>query len=519
MATSTVTPPASAPAAAPSTPSPASAPSSSTPSTPAPATPVSTTVETPSAEPKSMADKLAEGWTAAKAAVEADQTAEEVPVVEPAAVVPATEEEITATPVVEPEKTEEEKTAAAATEEVPELDDGQSLAPQDFFKELNSDPAAKKFFDDHPEIKNKVGAALRRDSENREIRQYVPTVEAAREISGAAATFQQVDNLFLKATTAEGADAFVTTWAKQALITGPDGKPLMDEHGKYQVHPALPYVLDRIAGNKLGMWAQSVAETGKLPAQLAPLVDAIKSFAVTKGDERLQAVAEILKEAMSTPSSSALGEVPDELKPFASSLKAEREALDNEKATAARQQQERQDALHQQSIERAETKAIDAIRAQLKPSFDRAGLTDFEADAARREIGDLIDQKLGDDSLYQHIYDSILIEPPSESREKKLTKHMLTYTQEKLGPIVADVLRKAKAGTLKRQTDRQDKVDTQKKASSSDPRGTSITAPSTQPLTTNAAIIAEYKAANNGEAPTQEYVLGEALKRVRTQRA
>lgn len=481
MSTPAIAAPVSAPAPAASSPAPAPV------TTPTPAPSPTPTPAPVTSEPQSMEDKLGAAW---KAVRESTSTAE--PVTE--AVTPSPEEP--ATPATEPEAVAETETAAEPAEPAtPEfelsLDDGDPASPEALFKELKADPAAAKFFEDRPELKNKVMAALRRDTENREIRKFIPDVETAKQVTAAASTFQQIDNRFLAATTPEGAQEFLNHWVKEAMFTGDDGKPLRDAEGRYQMHPALEYTFDHIFSNKLSV---------------------LEAQAQKSGDERLQAAVEIIK-GLSSPSPSAVEDVPENLKPYADSLKAERAALDKEKADGVRQRQETAKATHQQSIVRAESKAADNIKAQLKPSFAKAGLTDFESEAALQKIGNAVDAKLEADGLYQSLYDSILLQAPSEAREKALTKHMLTYTNIYLGTILAETLRAAKGGALNRQTDKQTTVEGQKKASQTDPRGTSTAAVAPQQRTSNAAIEKEYTDAHNGEKPSLEWVLGEAFKR------
>src|SRR5579864_1889884 len=144
-------------------------------------------------------------------------------------------------------------------------------------------------------------------------------------MSQGASLMQTFDNSFLKATTADGAQEFLNHWVREAMIVDDKGQPVM-ENGKYKLHPSLPFIFDHIAGNKVSVWADQVKQTGRLPEQIAPLVASLREFAISKGDERLQAAADIFKEAIS-PSSSAQGELPAELKPYADSLKAKEEAL------------------------------------------------------------------------------------------------------------------------------------------------------------------------------------------------
>lgn len=538
MATTTVTPPASAPAAAPSTP--AAAPSTpvtttAPATTAAPETTAPVTASETTSEPKSMSDRLAEGWEKAKAAVPLEEKDETIPETE------ATTEtaETTETPEVEaaPETKTEETAETPETTETPEVtadavewDDGDVADPAALANELKNDPAAQKFFEDRPALKGQIFGALRRDKENREIRSYIPDVETAKIVTGAATAFQNIDNKFLGATTPEGVQGFLNHWIQEAMILDDQGKPIMGADGKYQLHPSLPYIFEHISGNKLKVYADQVGKTGKIPEQLAPIVDALRSFAVTKGDERLQAVADVLKEVMS-PSSSGSEEIPDALKPFAEKLQAERADLDKQKRADADRQQREQQAAHLQSIDRAESKAAESVKGQLKQRFESSGLTEFEQASALREIGDQIEAHLGrveadgswtkgshpSSPMFQSLYDSIIKNnAPGEAREKKLTKHLLTYTQQILGPITAQVMRAAKKGALDRQAEKKTTVDSQTRVSKVDPRGTSIAASRPQastPAQMRTQVIADLTK-QLGREPEMSEVMKETWARV-----
>jgi hypothetical protein len=492
MATTTVTPPASAPAAAPSTPAP------STPSTPAtPATPAApvTTPQEPTGD--SGIDRIREGWQKAKETVAVEEVPEEPAVEEPPAVeTPAAEE-----PVTEEPATEEPVAQPAAAEELPELDDGTTLAPQDFAKALKGNAEAEKFFNDNPDLKGQVFQALRLVNETREIRQLIPDVETAKEVTQAAATWQSYDTKFLGATTPEGEEAFLNTWVREALIVDDQGNPKVDAQGKYTFHPALDRIFGRIYNNKL---------------------DVLLEHADKTGDERLKTAVEIIRE-VTAPPSPGLDEVPDHLKPYADSVKQREQAVTEKEQAATRAEAERVRVAHDQSIDRAESKAADSVQRQLEPLFKKAGLSKFESDSALRKIGEAVDAELDKNGFYQAKLQSLLNQPPGEDREKAHLKLMLQFTQPIMGRIASQVTREAKSGTLDRQTDRQSQRETQVNNSRSEPRGTKITAPSTQPQSpaeVRAKIVADYKAAHNGDEPESQYVLAEAMKyeRARGQR-
>jgi hypothetical protein len=550
--------PASAPApAAPSapapaaSPAPASAPSSpaapSAPSSGAPAGAPDSGLGAPAApkEPTSLREKIEQGWKEVVSKTPEELEAEAAKASDaPPAEAPA---EIPAAAVEEPKPGEakpgDATPADAPAEAVQELDlgGGPVFGPKEFNDAITKDAAAKAYYDAHPEEKHAISAALRRSGDALKIAEHGIYPDNAPTIAKAAATFQSIDNHFLSAANddgtpnPDGAKAFLSSWVKEAMMVGADGKPMMDANGKYQLHPAIYSIFDTIYGNKQDVYLQQMTQGGKLPAPLAKTLGSILDFYATQaqaqGDDgdRLLAGVNILRE-VSALSSPASGELPDQLKPFADSLKAKETALNERDAVAARQQQESTRTAHLQSIERAETKAADNAKAQLKPAFDKAGLSEFEATAAMGRIGDLIDQKLGiknedgtwsqaTDSrapLFQSVYDSILRQAPSDKREQALTKHILTYTNEILGTVAGEVLRMAKGGALDRQNSRQATVDAQTRTSRTEPHGTSVnpSGPQTKsPTQEREAIQAEYAKTHDGRKMPLSELLAEQFKR------
>jgi len=521
MATTTVAP-VSAPA--PSAPAPAAAPPVS--STPAPSTP-SVSVDSPSVgSSDTLEATLGKAWENAKAAVPLDggepEPAKEPGVTEPAAEVP--KEEPAAAPAEPEAKAEPEKKEPVATpEEEFKLaldDDGEAASPESLYKELKADPAAQKFFEDRPELKNKVMAALRRDTENREIRKIVPDVETAKEMSKGATLFSDFDIRFLRATTPEGYKGFIDKWVEEAIITGADGKPVMNADGTYKLHPSLPYIMNTIYQNQAAYALAEFKKTGTMTPQMTEvgtaLADHLLAQAKLKGDERLEQVAELFKEALA-PQSSASEEIPEHLKTLQDSLTAKEKALQDKEQADARQRQESErtaaETARTQAVDRAEQRAADSVKSQLKPLFATSGLSDFETDAALNRIGKAVDEAMEKDGFYQSQLESARETLTGQELEKRVFKLMMTWANVHIGDVAAKVIREAKGGALNRQTQREATVDGQKKASTADPRGTSIAAAQPSQKVSNAQIEKEYMDSHNGEKPSLEWVLGEVMKR------
>ena len=519
MATTTVTPPASAPAAA----APSAAPSApvSTPSTPVVSTPVETPKSTETGPldggEQTIESKILAGWQKVKAE-------SETPAVEkPAEAAPVTPEPEAAAPVVaepeaQPEVKVEEKTAAAPADEfkidASEFEDG--LAPADFAKAIATDPAVSKFFDGNPAVKGQVFAALRRDAENREIRQLIPDVDTAKVVVGAAGTYQRFDNSFLSAEQ-DNAQGFTNHLMTEARMVGEDGKPILDAAGNPTFHPSLGIFLRKTRDDANNWSFAEMEKTGKIPENLSPFLDALQKHATSTGNERVQAAVNALREEAGSAPSSPSDALPEELKPYADKLQRDRAALDKEKSDAARTREESAKVANQQSIDVAEQGAIEALLRTLQPKLTEAGLSKFESDAAWTEIGARIDKALEADPLYGPIYQSILLKAPGAAREAELRKHILKYAGPKAPRILTEVLRLAKSGALERQTAKDTKVEGQRQVSATDPRGTSIapSSPTAQtPHQMRTEIVKAYQDAHNGESPSMEHVFAEEFKRM-----
>lgn len=506
MSTSAITPTASAPAggAAPSAPAaPAGGAAVSTPSTPAAGGGAAegggtSSPDTGGSGDISVEQRLSQGWQKQFGEEAAEGEGEEEPpeIGEGEAEEGETDQALEGVEGEEAGEGEDTPEGEAEAEAAPEftLDDGEPVGPVQFADFLKANPEAQKALDANPELKNKVFGALRRDEENRALREIVPDVETARAVTGAAATYQNFDNRFLGATTPEGAQKFLEYWVKEAMYTDDQGQPILKD-GKYQFHPALTYTFDHIYNNK---------------------ISALKQQAEKSGNERLQAALDVLMEETS-PTSTAQGEIPEELRAHADALTERERALTAKEQASAREEAERQQVANQQSIDRAETKAAESVQGLLKPLFAKASLSEFEQNAALQKIGELVDESLGANSLYQAMYDSILQREPGEAREKALTAHMLKFTNEILGKIATKVVREAKGGALTRQPAKQSQVDAQRRTSKTDPKGASVgttrTAATTDPAQLRATIVNEYKAAHGGEEPPREYLMEQMAKR------
>jgi hypothetical protein len=299
------------------------------------------------------------------------------------------------------------------------------------------------------------------------------------------------------------------------------------ENGQYKMHESFPYILNQIYQNQATYALSEFKKSGTLTPQLTEALMAIADHFLQKaklsGDERLEAAAEIFKGAIA-PQPSASEEIPEHLKALSDSLTAKEKALQEKEQSDARQRQESESKAAKdartQAIERADGRAADSIKAQLKPLFATSGLSSFEADAALNRIGQAVDELMEKDEFYQAQRSSAEAQLSGDALEKRLLKLTMTWANVHMGEVATKVLREAKGGAIQRQTERTATVDSQKKASAADPKGTSITsAPAGPQKFSNAQIEKEYMDSHSGERPSLEYVLGEVLKRNSARRA
>jgi hypothetical protein len=397
----------------------------------------------------------------------------------------------------------------AGAEPVPELVlEDTAFGPKELGDFLKKDAGVEKFFNQNPEVKNRIFAMARRDAETRGIRQIAPTLELAKEMQRGHALYSEIDDNFLKADTPEGFKGFMDMWLEQAVITDDSGKPVLDGDGKYKVHPALTSIIENIHSNRNDVLANQMAQSGKIPRDLADSTLKVIDFLSKSADEGIQEAAKLVKEVLA-PSSSASGQLPDELKPYSESLQAKEKELNDRIAAQDRTQRDSEKAAHKEALRRADFKAAEVCLAQVNPLLKAAGLTEYEQKAAKAQIGDLVDQKLRDITGYQIARNRLEAGKVDAAREKEISKIVVTYTQEILGDIVRDVIRGATAGKLDRQTATDNRIAEQQRTSRTDPRGTSVNGGPSAPMSAaqlEDAVIKEYKDAHNGESPDRRYI-------------
>lgn len=520
--------PAAPASPAPAAPAPAAAAPSPAPvSSPAPAA-AQPAPQDPGRE-LSIEEKIHVGWEKAKAAVPVTEEAPDAAVeagapaqAEPAVPVEGepTAGEQTPEQIAAAAKAAEEE-AAGTVEDTEPIDIGESLAPKDFADKIKG-TEAEKFFNANPDVRDLVYGALRRDTDNREIRSIVPDAATARSAVASATRWNKFDSGFLDATTPDGAQSFLSGLIHMAIEYDDKGEPILDAGGGYKFHPALPTILNTVGDKRVSVLRESIQKSAKIEGQARDLfLDGLKALetqagALTGDDaDRLHAALDIIRGVV--PAAPQPQDEPQDIKDTRAALKAKEDAL-------TRQGSEQREAEIQQAIDRAGRAAFARIDGQLKPLFSKSGLQGTVLEKARAEVGARLDAELEKNGYYQTLYDGIehrlKAETDSAKREaieKELMAHELLYSQPIIGPIAAKVIKEFTNPALKTQSDKETKVAGQVHASRTDARGGAVTTSPGKVMTPAALreqITTEYRAKHGADAELPEgYLIREMQKR------
>lgn len=436
-----------------------------------------------------------------------------------------------ATDPVKPEETPEQKAIREEAEKAAKPADGQQedefkieiddeLGAKEFDDALKADPKLSEAIEAHPELKAAIFKNARMASELAPYKEMFPTIEVAKAAQANAAVFSELDNRFLDIApdgeiSKEGVAAFMDKWAEQARIVNEDGTPALDANGKQQLHPAFQGLIRTIAND-------SIEHMLKNPQQNMDFLDKVGTVAlnvmhakaVKENDEDMILALETIK-ARGNPSTVDPNnqELPDHVKAAAEKNKADREELD-------RREQERRSKdiaaakkASDDSTARAEARFNSQLNKQMESLLadPKYSLSKFAQGAAVDAAIKLCNEKLDSNSLFWSQRDQILALPPGADREKALVQHYMSHTQQVIGPIMKKVLNDAREGVIDRQTATQAKREEQKAASKTDPKGASLGAPPSQPLSPkdlSAKIRKDFADTHGGRQPsTQEFIV------------
>ena len=108
-----------------------------------------------------------------------------------------------------------------------ELEEDDYFNPKLLNEKINASPELRAALEKSPELRNAMFRNARLASETSRYKELFPDVESARYAAETSATFRQLDDLFLNATTPEGTGRFLQKWAEMSLaISAMESAPL-----------------------------------------------------------------------------------------------------------------------------------------------------------------------------------------------------------------------------------------------------------------------------------------------------
>lgn len=402
-------------------------------------------IEQENAEP-AAAEKPAE---AAPAPVE-----EAKPEAEPAAAAPAEGEK--------PAEGEEKPAPAAA---LPELDDGETIAPSDLAKFLNENPELKAIFD-RPEMqeqKNRLFAMARRLEKGGKILQLIPNEAEAQKLIETSNEYQTFDEGIDKITDTKSGLEFFERLGDVYQVD--DGK------GNKVINPAFGHIRRGVFDDSMNYLIGKSEQSGEIHPVLAPafgkMLDILKAKAEKTNDADVLTSINVLRDELSANS-----------QPQRAEMTPEQKARDAELTRREQEITRRNLEEHQQKV----TAAFDGVLElaaqssvdQARPRIEKAGLSPAEAEQAYTKIGRALETELNGNGLYQQrlrMLRARLAKDPSQQNAQAIRDHIIEYQNLSLGRIITTVLREVTQGKVGRQETRDTKVAAQVDASRSEPRG------------------------------------------------
>ena len=334
-----------------------------------------------------------------------------------------------------------------------EIEDADVFSPRDLNERINSNPELKQALESDPALRNAVFRNARLASEASKYREVFPDVESAQYAAQSAATFRELDDLFLNAASPQGTGRFLQKWAEMAMLTDDAGRPIV-ENGAPKLHPAFTSMLDNLRNNEL---------------------DFLRQKAEKNGDQELMAALDIVRERTSPASRAQDEELPPHIRAAAEQIKARETELNRRQL----QQQYAEQARSDQFVGDEATQKIDAL---IEPALNKAALSDFVRQTARERIDNAIVENLGRNKFFQARMAELTRYPMTPQARQQRVNLIMSHVQAVAGPIVRQVLREASQPVMRAQEERKAKIDAQVARSRSEPKGATSASFAGKPL-------------------------------------
>jgi hypothetical protein len=352
--------------------------------------------------------------------------------------------------------------------------------PEALTKLLTDKPEFGALLEKDPELKELVYANAREAAEAKQFHEIFPDVQSAKFAHENASTFVDVRDTFLGSTTPDGTKATLAKMAQLAIERDEQGNPIIDPlTGQAKIGDDFYGFLDHTRDINMQYDREELQQ--RLTANQYPTEEA------RERDQIAAAALDVLKDYYGGEQAAGTQDMPQELQARAQDLdRRERELNDrarNEKVSERKQ-------FEQGLINDSQTRVTGAIN-RIFDSIAKQGavLSPFLREVLPNKIGsELMKSAAKDPKLKADMAELQRLPMSAEVRSRRLAlldKAVQTY----LPGIAKAQLKAAGVQTIRNQQDKLKKIDAQKDASRSDPKGSAAAASpvSQQPISEDAA--------------------------------
>lgn len=401
-----------------------------------------------------------------EAAKQAGKTAEVKPA-EPAKPEETKPEEKAAEPAKEEAKAEE-KPEAEEAEPPLSIDDKAPLPPRELAAKLKADP----------ELDAKLEAAGIKAEMFQNARLAAKTVAFQEAFPGGledaiyakdqATAFGKLDDIFTNIKTGgiEAVDQFIGAMSELDVVVDDAGKPVLGEDGRPVQQGHVASFLSHIGDHTFNLRMDHLERMAK---------EALKA---NPDDEDSQILLSAVDAIKARTSGSAPAEKLTDIQ------KAEQQRLDSERAELARTREAEREAKHQEREDTITRKSDEAFDKDVLSVLKQTDLRPEQHSLILAEIRERIANKLASDPMFTSKRDWIMRAQWSPGVEQKRMAHNFNSMRASFGPVAREVFTKYGIKQIQQQAERKAKIDTQIKASRTEPKSTGV-APAPRPLSSS----------------------------------
>jgi hypothetical protein len=354
-----------------------------------------------------------------------------------------------------------------------------AVDPEQLSKIAEEKPEFKQLLESDPELKELLYHNAREAAEVKGFREFFPDVQSAKFAHENASTFIDVRDTFLGSTTADGTRATLQKMAQLAIERDEQGNPIIDPlTGQPKIGDDFYGFMDN--ARDLNMQYDREELQTRLTANQYP------NDAARERDQIAAAAFDVLKEYYTPEQGAGTQDLPQELQARSAELdRREREMNDRAQKEKVGERQQFEQSLIKDSTTRVETSINRIIDSVIKQG---ATVAPFLREMLPNKIGsELMKVVAKDPKLKADMAELQRLPMTAEVRNRRLA--LVDKAIQIHLPNIARVQLKAAGVQLMRtQEDKLKKIDAQKNASRSEPKGSAASAsPNTAPPSEEAA--------------------------------